>query len=201
MTLKFKSILFFIFTVSLSGCSSTIFNSESKTTIYHDDACLIIKENPDWLSSMIESYNKWKTPISIQLAFVRQESSFRHDARPIRPNKWHEFATNYQSSALGYSQALDGTWQDYEKSTNQNKKDRTSFKDSVDFIGWYNHQTRKKLKLSRTDGYSLYLAYHEGWGGYKRGSYKNKKFLQNAGWKVHKWAYKYSEQLNKCKVR
>ena len=113
----------------------------------------------------------------------------------------YEFGTYYQSSALGYSQALNGTWNDYEKKTGQHNQSRESFKDSVDFIGWYNYQSRKKLQLSRTDAYSLYLAYHEGWGGYKRKSYSNKKFLKNAGWKVNKWSHTYSKQLNKCKLR
>jgi len=186
--------------ITLSGCSLIGFG-ENKTTSYPNDACKMLKENPDWLDSVVGSYDKWKTPISVQLAFVRQESSFKHDAKPIRKNKWYEFGTNYHSSAVGYSQALDGTWSDYEKRTKQSNQDRSSFEDSVDFIGWYNYKSREKLRLPRTDAYSLYLAYHEGWGGYKRRSYENKTFLKNAGWKVNKWSHTYSKQLNKCKLK
>ena len=194
-----KMILLMVTPFILSGCS--IFNFESKTTSNHNDACKMMKENPDWFESVSDSYKKWGTPMSVQLAFVRQESSFRHDAKPIRKNKWYEWGENYHSSAVGYSQALDGTWRDYEKRTGQSNMDRNSFRDSTDFIGWYNQQSRKQLRLSRTDAYSLYIAYHEGWGGYRRGSYKNKEFLKSAGWKVNKWSHTYSKQLNNCKLK
>lgn len=183
----------------LSGCGSL--NWESKYTKNHNDACKMLKENPDWLKSMVQSRSKWGTPISIQLSFIRQESSFKHDARPIRNNEWFEFGVNYQSSALGYSQALDGTWDHYTKDTKNTFRNRSSFKDSVDFIGWYNHQSYKNIGLSKTDSYSLYLAYHDGWTGYKNKSYKNKKFLKNAASNVKMWSTKYSKQLNKCRLK
>lgn len=183
---------------SLSGCSA--FYGESKTTSYPNDACKMFKENPDWLESTLDSYEKWGTPVSIQLAIIRQESSFRHDARPVRKNKWYEFGTNYASSAYGYSQALDGTWDHYKDSTNQILKQRESFKDATDFIGWYNKTSQKKNNIGRKNSYHLYLAYHEGWGGYNRKSYKSKSFLKKAAANVEKWSYTYSKQLNKCKI-
>lgn len=182
----------------LGGCAS--WRGESKTTSNPNDACKMLKENPDWLESTLESYEKWGTPISIQLAMIRQESSFRHDAKPIRKNKWYEFGTNYASTAYGYSQALDGTWEHYLNSTKQSFKRRDSFKDSTDFIGWYNKQSQKKNKIKRKNSYHLYLAYHEGWGGYNRKSYKKKSFLKSAASKVEKWSYKYSKQLNNCNI-
>lgn len=184
---------------TLSGCA--MLGGESKTTSNPNNACYMLKENPDWLQSTLDSYEKWGTPISIQLAFIRQESSFKHDARPIRKNKWYEFGTNYASSAYGYSQALDGTWEHYLKSTNQSFKNRTSFKDSTDFIGWYNKQSQKKNRIGRKDAYDLYLAYHEGWGGYQRKTYHKKSFLKNAASNVQKWSYKYSKQLNQCRLK
>ena len=198
--MKIKLTIIAISSLFLSGCSLLGFG-ESTSTNYKNDACLMLRENHDWLISLDRSYRKWGTPISVQLAFVRQESSFNQEAKPIRGNKWYEWGENYHSSAYGYSQALDGTWGDYKRQTNQNYQSRTSFKDAVDFIGWYNYQSRMKLRISRTDGYSLYLAYHEGWGGYKNKTYNKKTFLKNAGWKVNKWAKKYSKQLNKCKLK
>lgn len=194
-----KKLLFSAIIISsLSGCS--LLQQESKTTSYKNDACKMMKQNPDWLESSMESYKKWKIPISIQLAIIRQESSFRYDARPIRKNKWYEFGTNYASSAYGYSQALDGTWEHYKKSTGQSFKNRESYADAVDFIGWYNTQSIKKNKISRTDAHDLYLAYHEGWGGYERKTYNKKAFLKKAAKNVDKWAYRYSKQLNSCKI-
>lgn len=195
-----KKILLSTMLLSLiSGCS--VLDRESVTTSYKNDACKMLKQNPDWLDSSMASYKKWRTPISIQLAFIRQESSFRHDARPIRKNKWHEFGTNYASSAYGYSQAIDGTWEHYKKSTGQQYQNRESYSDAVDFIGWYNKQSVKKNGINRTNAHDLYLAYHEGWGGYQRKTYRKKSFLKKAAQNVDKWAYKYSRQLNNCKIK
>lgn len=189
-----KGIILF-FSTYLSGCTMM---SESIGTNHPNDACKMLKQNPDWLDASLASYDKWGTPVSIQLAFIRQESSFKHDARPIRKNKWHEFGTNYQSSAFGYAQAIDSTWDLYKKNTDSVFNRRDSFKDAVDFIGWYNYNSRKKLGLSKTDTYSLYLAYHEGWNGFNRKTYKKKKWLMDTSQKVNRWALKYSKQLNNC---
>lgn len=196
---KIKKIILSLCVLSLSGCA--MLGQESKTTNYKNDACKMLKENDDWLEASMESYKKWNTPISIQLAFIRQESSFRHDARPIRKNKWYEFGTNYASSAYGYSQALDGTWEHYKKSTGQSFQKRDSYADAVDFIGWYNKQTQRKNKVSRMNAHDLYLAYHEGWGGYQRKTYNKKAFLKTAARKVEQWSVKYSQQLNKCRIK
>ena len=50
--------------------------------------------------------------------------------------------------------------------------------DALDFVGWYNHKTWKELGIDRTDAYRLYLAYHEGRGGYRRGTWKGKPEVQ-----------------------
>ena len=44
-----------------------------------------------------------------------------------------------RSSAYGYAQALEGTWDDYRKDTGRRGADRDDFADSSDFIGWYMH--------------------------------------------------------------
>lgn len=196
---KFFLVVLLISTTLLTGCAGMY--GESKTTSYKNDACKMFKENPDWLDASLASYKKWGTPISIQLAFIRQESSFTHDIRPIRKNKWYEFGTKYASSALGFSQALDGTWDHYQESTNQSFKDRTSFSDAVDFIGWYNKVSRNKLRIGRKDAYNLYLAYHDGWGGYERKTYRKKAFLKKAARNVNNWSIKYSKQLNQCRLK
>tara|TARA_Y100000588_G_scaffold298859_1_gene319935 strand:+ start:11175 stop:11777 length:603 start_codon:yes stop_codon:yes gene_type:complete len=196
---KIKNTIIAFSLLSLTGCA--MLGGESKTTSHKNNACKMLKQNPDWLEASLDSYKKWKTPISIQLAFIRQESSFRHDARPIRKNKWYEFGTNYASTAYGYSQALEGTWEHYLNSTNQSFKRRDSYADAVDFIGWYNKQTTRKNKINRTDAYDLYLAYHEGWGGYQKKSYQKKPFLKKAARNVEQWSVKYSKQLNNCRIK
>ena len=42
--------------------------------------------------------------------------------------------------------------------------DRDDFNDAIDFIGWYNDQSSRRSKISKSDAYNLYLAYHEGQG-------------------------------------
>ena len=44
--------------------------------------------------------------------------------------------------------------------------------DALDFIGWYNDTSHRRLGLSKGDAYSLYLAYYSGHGGYARGTWK-----------------------------
>ena len=177
------------------------FNSgESKTTQYKNNACKMLKENPDWYLSLKASEARWKTPIHIQLGMIRQESSFGHDARPLRKNKWYEFWDNYASSAHGYSQALNGTWEHYLKSTNGVLKNRESFKDATDFIGWYNNNSNIKNNIALNNPKELYLAYHEGWNGYKNKTYEAKDFLKGASQNVVKWSAKYKSQLQDCKL-
>ena len=73
---------------------------------------------------------------------------------------------------------------------------RTRFKDSVDFIGWYTNKSSTILKISKTDAFNQYVAYHEGWGGFK--NYKNNKKIINLAKKVEKQSNIYKKQLSKC---
>ncbi len=191
-------ILIFIILISLSRH----YNTESKKTNYINNACSMLKENPDWYLSLKASEDKWKTPIHIQLGIIRQESAFKHDARPIRKNKWNEFGVNYQSSAYSYSQALNGTWKHYLKDTKNIFRKRDSFKDATDFIGWYNNKSNIKNNIGFNDPKNLYLAYHEGWRGYKNKSFnkKGKEFLNGAVKNVSIWSEKYKHQLVDCNI-
>ena len=75
-----------------------------------DNACSIIKQRPEYLKAFRATERKWGVPMHVQMATIYQESRFRSDARTP-----HRFALGViplgrQSSAYGYSQALDGTW-------------------------------------------------------------------------------------------
>ena len=68
------------------------------------------------------------------------------------------------SSAKGYAQAVNSTWEDYKKETG-NLEQASSFSSSVDFIGWYlSKAPSARIQPQEVD--KLYLAYHEGYGGY-----------------------------------
>jgi hypothetical protein len=45
---------------------------------------------------------------------------------------------------------------------------------AIDFIGWYNRQSYQRSNIALNDSYHLYLAYHEGHGGFNRRSFKGK---------------------------
>ena len=92
---------------------------------------------------------------------------------------------------------MDGTWDMYKKDTGNDFALRASFDDSSDFIGWYVHNTYKKLKISKKDYYRQYIAYHEGWNNYK--NYKQKPNVVSYAREVNNQAKKYKKQLDRCK--
>ena len=75
---------------------------------------------------------------------------------------------------------------------------RISFKDSVDFVGWYINNAHKELGISKKDTYSIYLAYHEGINGFRNKTYKKKQKLLKIASRVNKQAQTYNNQLSKC---
>jgi hypothetical protein len=58
--------------------------------------------------------------------------------------------------------------------------------------------SNRMLGISRWDAYSQYLAYHEGQGGYKRGTYQRKPWLLKVARKVESRAKSYQTQLARC---
>ena len=103
------------------------------------------------------------------------------------------------SSAYGYAQALNGTWDWYKKDSGNRNASRTNFSDSSDFIGWYVTQTTKKLKIKKSNVYRQYLAYHQGHAGYASGRYKSSKAIQAVAQRTANTASMFGEQLKSCK--
>ena len=161
-----KKILLSIVIISLSGCNTlrSVGLMENIKTSYPLDACLMLKENPDWKESLQRSHKKWKTPISIQLAIIKQESNFMYKARPINYNRKWFWENKYLSSAYGFAQAIDGTWNDYLRETKNYNAKRTRFSDAVDFVGWYTNKSNTYLSIPLTNSRHLYYSYHEGYG-------------------------------------
>ena len=124
------------------------------------------------------------------------ESDFNWLAKPPRQKIFKIIPYKRPSSSLGYSQAVKGTWEQYKKETNNKFATRVRFKDSVNFIGWYIDKTEKLLKISKKDAFRQYIAYHEGWGNYK----KKQKVILLAK-KVQQQADKYRLQLKKCQKK
>jgi hypothetical protein len=187
-----KVSAFFVLILVLAGCSTAPPQNIN-------NVCSIYDEYYDWYLAADAVYEKWRVPQHVTMAFIHQESKFIDDARP--PWEWFLWIipTGRASSAFGYAQALDGTWLEYQRQTGNWGADRDEFEDAVDFIGWYNHKTLVRNRVDPHDAYSLYLAYHEGQGGFERGTYKKKKWLLNVARKVEKRSRMYQQQLQGCK--
>lgn len=192
MNLSKKSFFIIIFLFSLSSCGH-------KTPKSTNNICDIFELNKKWLKHSKKSTNKWGTPIHVQMAILNQESKFRHEAKPKRKKLLGFIPWRRESSAYGYAQVLTTTWKQYKNETGNGGADRDKFKDAVDFVGWYTNKTQRITKVSKWDAYNQYLAYHEGHGGYQRGTYKNKKWLIDVAKKVNQTAMIYASQLKKCK--
>ena len=181
-------LIFFLF---LAGCvTDRSFNQSN--------ICDIFKINPKWKLYTENTKDKWGVPVSLQLSFIKQESSFQRTARPPRKKVLGFIPGLRASSAYGYSQALDGTWEEYKISTGNSNADRKNFEDASDFIGWYIDGSYRLLKLNKSDVYNHYLAYHEGRGGYQKKSFNKKKWLLEVAKKVERQAKEYSSQIKKC---
>ena len=132
------------------------------------------------------------------MAFAHQESDFRANARPPRKKILWVLPGPRPASAFGFSQAIDSTWKAYKKSSGRRGADRNDFGDAMDFIGWYNDRSQNINKISKTDAYNLYLAYHEGHGGFRKRSFKEKQWLKNVAEKVSSRSDLYARQLQNC---
>jgi hypothetical protein len=163
-----------------------------------DNVCEIFRENKKWYSSARKSYKKWGIPIPIMMAIIHQESRFKADAKPPRTKCLWIFPGPRPSSAFGYAQAGNATWKQYLQSTGNRGADRDDFDDAIDFVGWYCNLSHSKCRISKKDAYNLYLAYHEGHGGFNRKTYLKKGWLLKVARKVEKMAQHYKGQLANC---
>jgi len=166
-----------------------------------NDVCDIFVEKDDWYEAANESAKRWGSPIPVMMAILHQESRFISQAQPERSTILGFIPGPRPSNAYGYPQALDSTWDNYVRSVGNYGADRDDFTDSIDFVGWYNNVSNKSCKIKSTDTYNLYLAYHEGQGGFNRRSYKNKAWLKKVANKVSTKANAYTKQLNGCEKR
>ena len=165
-----------------------------------DNACSIVREKPNYLSAFERTERRWGVPIHVQMATIYQESKFDSDART--PYRWAigVIPMGRQSSAFGYSQALDGTWDEYRSQTGNRGARRDRIRDATDFMGWYMNESLRRNNIPLSDARNQYLAYHEGQTGYARGTYRNKSWLMRVSSEVGQRAQVYQSQLASCSV-
>lgn len=166
-----------------------------------DDICAIFHQYPKWYWATQESQNKWGVPIPVQMAVMHQESHFVSKAKPPRAKLFGFIPWFRPSSAYGYTQALDPTWEQYEHESGNDPARRTRFADASDFVGWYLSKAVRDAGISQYNSYALYLAYHEGVGGYKRKTYLQKPWLMAVAKKVAARTRCYTQQLKQGEAR
>lgn len=178
--------------IIMSGCSTTPPSNP-------ENLCSIFQEKDDWYTAAHAVHKKYGVPINVAMSIMAQESGFRDDAKP--PMRWFLFIPYGRgSSAYGYAQAQDSTWDDYKSEQGGVFSSRDDFDDSLDFIGWYMTKTRQKNGIQFSDAYNQYLNYHEGWGGYSRQTYRGKAWLLKTAQRVQTRADLYKKQLLKCNL-
>ena len=126
-TFFFLSI-FGIFFLLFTGCAGSELAPEDT-----DNLCEIFFKNKQWYLDADRASRKWGIPIPVLMAIMYQESKFEADARPPRTTCLFIFPGRRPSSAYGYSQAVDSTWEKYIQETENWGADRDDFGDSIDF--------------------------------------------------------------------
>lgn len=179
----------------LASCGSGNFSAPRNL----DDACALSRERPEYIRAMEVAQRKWGVPVPVLMATIYQESKFIGNARTP-----HRFALGIipmgrQSSAYGYSQALDATWEEYQDAEGGRRARRDRIADATDFMGWYMYESEQRLGISRNDAEAQYLAYHEGRAGYANQSYLAKDWLVEVAAGVAARAEKYRAELASCR--
>lgn len=192
MSRIFRAVLLL---AALSSCGTRNYSAPRNL----ENACSIVSERPEYLRAFKATEKKWGVPVPVLMAIIYQESKFIGNNRTP-----HQFALGVipigrQSSAFGYSQALDGTWKEYQRAEGGRGARRDDIKDASDFMGWYMAQTKEATGVQLNDTRNQYLAYHDGRTGFLRGTWKSKAWLIRIADGLEDRAITYDAQLRACR--
>ena len=177
--------------LALVGCASSPPRNAA-------NLCDIFREKRDWYDDAADARDRWNSPIPVMMAIMHQESRYKSSAKPPRKYLLGVIPWFRPSDAYGYSQAKKATWQSYQRSADRYGADRNDFDDAIDFIGWYNQRSVQQCQIRPDDTYHLYLAYHEGHGGFNRRSFRDKQWLKDVAKRVSAQSIRYRQQLAGC---
>ena len=178
----------------LAGCSTLPPSNPN-------NLCDIFEEKSSWYKDSKKAEKRWGSSVPVMMSIMYQESMFKHNARTARTKILWIIPGPRLSDAYGYPQARDAVWGEYQEQSGNSWSRRDDFGDAIDFIGWYNKQSQKRSKIGLNDSYNLYLAYHEGHGGYNRATYRKKNWLIKTARKVQDRTWQYQKQLQNCEER
>ncbi len=192
MSRFFRASLMMLF---LASCGGSDYSAPRRL----DDACAIVRERPQYLRAMKATERRWGIPVHVQMATIYQESKFIGNARTPHTFALGVIPMGRQSSAYGYSQALNGTWEEYQSTAGGRGAKRDDIGDATDFMGWYMDESSRSLGISKADAAAQYLAYHEGRTGYANQTYLGKPWLVEVAARVGERAEMYNAQLQYCR--
>ena len=195
MSRLFRAMIIVLAVASCSGGGS------SNAPRNLDNACTIVKQRPEYLKAFRATERRWGVPVHVQMATIYQESKFKGTARTPFRYAAGVIPVGRQSSAYGYAQALDATWDEYRQKTGRRSAKRDRIRDASDFMGWYMNITRERNGIALSDARNQYLAYHDGHTGYARGTYKRKAWLMRVAGEVGQRSKMYENQLASCRRR
>ncbi len=180
--------------IVLAGCAT----APSQIT----NACAIFEQRNgmfnNWRKDAEAAQREFGVPVPVMMATIYTESSFQPYARPPRTKLLGFIPWKRKSTAYGYAQALDGTWDRYRRETGRWGASRTDFTDAIHFVGWYHYTSNRQNGIALNDPYNLYLAYYSGHGGYANGVWRNNAAIQKAARRSANMAIRYEAQLRQC---
>lgn len=170
--------------------------SPSSPSIDDSDLCSLYRQRLSWYQSSREVAERYEISEAVIMSFLFQESGFRADARPPRRRFFGFLPGRRPSSAYGYAQAIDSTWQQFESELGQSMR-RDRFADAAHFVAWYSNQLKERLGTRGSDIQELYFAYHHGPTGYGR---RDRSPPQSAtAAQVASRTRRYAAQLEECR--
>lgn len=190
-SLRFLPLLLLL---ALSACASKPDRINNVCSVFDQKAGFV----GNWHRSASSASRQYGIPVPILMATIRMESGFEGRARPPRKKILGFIPGKRASTAYGYSQALDGTWTEYQRATGRHMARRSNFSDAVDFVGWYHNKSANTLGIAPHDAYNLYLAYYSGHAGYRRGSWRSNTSIQNYARRTATMAQTYASQMQSC---
>ncbi|WP_427026534.1 transglycosylase SLT domain-containing protein (plasmid) [Aureimonas ureilytica] len=190
-----KRLLPLLAVLALSGCASIPRNTANTCAIFAERSGFVT----NWRRDAERASAEFGVPVSVLMATIQAESNFEARARP--PRRWIlGFIPGPRiSTAYGYAQVLDGTWEDYQRKTGRYSDRRYDFADAIRFIGWYHANSARILGISKSDAYRLYLAYHSGHAGYGRGVWRDRPEALRGAKRAQTMASRYAAQLQRCR--
>ncbi len=99
---------------------------------------------------------------------------------------------------MAIRQALDGTWEEYQKDQRRRGARRDNIRDATDFIGWYMNDSTRMLGISKIRRRKPVSGLSRGPQRFCQGSYKAKGWLVTIAQQVGARAESTASQLARC---